>query len=361
MGPRPKGPLRSGYTTGACATAATKAALLALARHETPAEVEIVLPIGTRVTFKLAQCRYSPVEGFAATIKDGGDDPDCTHGAEICSTVAWRTGPGIVLERGVGVGVVTKPGLGLEIGGPAINPVPRRMITGVVQEIAGDRGVRVVISVPRGEELAKRTLNPRLGILGGISILGTTGIVTPYSTRAFEESVGQSIDVAAALGIDHVVLTTGGRSERFAQGLVRLPEEAFVQMGDFCGYALNRAREKKIRKATICAMPGKMAKLAAGVLMTHASGSAVDPVFLARLAEETGAPPEAVTAIRGANTARHAAEIVDRCGLPAFYERLCGEAAAACRRAAADAFDVECILTDFEGKVLGRATSGGGS
>src|SRR5581483_9936938 len=200
------------------------------------------------------------------------------------------------------------PGLGLEVGGPAINPVPRRMITEAVTEAAGahlhEHGLRVEISVPKGEELAKRTLNARLGIIGGISILGTTGIVKPWSTAAWRASVVQGIDVAAANGISHIILSTGGRSERFAQALYpELPEMAFVEMGEFTGAALKRAAARRMRRATLAGMIGKFSKIAQGHFMTHVAGNQVDPGFLASVARDAGASEALAARIAQANTA----------------------------------------------------------
>jgi cobalt-precorrin-5B (C1)-methyltransferase len=359
FGEKPKGKLRSGYTTGACAAAASRAACEALLKQELVREVEIMLPIGKKVKFKVHRCEFSNGSAFCSVIKDAGDDPDCTHGAEICSTVSWKEAPGIELDRGEGVGVITKPGLGLEVGGAAINPVPRKMISESVEEVLAGfretRGVRVVISVPGGEEMAKKTLNARLGILGGISILGTTGIVKPYSTAAFRASVTQSIGVAKALACDHVVLTTGGKSERFAMAVYPgLREEAFIQMGDFLGSALKDCRERGILKATVCGMIGKLSKMAMGKTMTHAAGSQVDMAFLAELAEEAGASMEVAGEIRQANTARHVGEITAREGIHHFFDLLCEKVCVTCRKIVKNDLAVECILTDFDGKILGR-------
>src|SRR5262245_11279228 len=235
-------PLRSGYTTGACATAATKGALLALIHQRCFRKARIRLPMGTLVTFVLHTCSYTADEGCSSVIKDAGDDPDVTDKAEICARVTWSEQPGVHFVRGVGVGLVTQKGLPVPPGEPAINPVPRQMLTTTVQEVLAStrqtpRGVCIEISVPNGAEMAKKTLNPRLGIVGGISILGTTGIVVPYSTAAWEASVIQNIDVAVAQGCEQLVFTGGGRGERLAQRLVALPGSGFVVLGDCFGTA----------------------------------------------------------------------------------------------------------------------------
>src|SRR5579875_1203987 len=231
---RGKENLRSGYTTGACATAATKGALLALISQQIFHEVAIRLPQGQVVKFPLHTCSFTADQGRSSVLKDAGDDPDVTDKAEICVCVAWSPTPGVSFRRGPGVGLVTKRGLPIPPGEPAINPVPRRMIVETVQEVFDEMhrppaGLIVEISVPGGEEIAKKTFNPRLGIMGGISILGTTGIVTPYSNAAWLASVLQNIDVAAAQGCRHFVLTVGARSEQTARRLFPLPDDAFIQ------------------------------------------------------------------------------------------------------------------------------------
>ncbi len=357
--------LRTGFTTGACSAAAAKAAAHVLIHQKPLHEIEIALPAsGRRVTFKLEKCAFTPKEVTCSVIKDAGDDPDCTHGAELTATVSWLNEPGTIrLERGQGVGLVTKPGLGLDVGGPAINPVPRKNITEMVKEAAesvlGRSGLRVVISVPRGEEMAKETVSARIGILEGISILGTTGIVVPFSTSAYMASIDQGIDVTVAAGCDRLVLTTGGKSEEFAMKLLAdLPEEAFIQMGDFVGHTLKYAVKKGIKKVTICGMPGKMSKIATGTMMTHVAGSQVDMAFLAEIARECGASSEALESVRAANTARHVSELVAQHNITGFFDRVAQKVCKACREHIADAFTVECILTDFDGNVLGKAEIG---
>ncbi|HLZ72422.1 MAG TPA: cobalt-precorrin-5B (C(1))-methyltransferase [Dehalococcoidia bacterium] len=351
--------MRTGYTTGACAAAAAAAATQALLSGVAPAEVTIHLPVGRDASFALVNWRVEPIRAGCGVIKDAGDDPDVTHGAEIRATV-WRgCAPGIELRGGEGVGTVTLPGLGLAIGGPAINPVPRRMICDEVTRAAGDglktHGLVVEISVPRGAEIAKKTLNARLGIVGGISILGTTGIVRPYSTASYRASVGQGIDVAAANGQHEVVLSTGGRSEQFVQALLDLPEVCFVEMGEFTGYALKRAVQRRLRRATLAGMIGKFSKIAQGHFMTHVAGNRVDPAFLAALAARAGADSALQAEIAAANTARHAQELAQRHGLSAFFELIAAEAAGRSRDHVHGELAVEAILFDFDGAVLGRA------
>jgi cobalt-precorrin-5B (C1)-methyltransferase len=323
------GRLRTGWTTGTCSAAAAKAATTALLSQQVQRTVEVVLPAGRRVRFDVARCDVEPFRAEAVVVKDAGDDPDVTHGAHLTATVRWRDRPGLQLEGGVGVGVVTKPGLGLEVGGPAINPVPRQMIRDNVGDVVDlcRQGVRVVLSVPDGEQRAKKTTNARLGILGGISILGTTGVVRPFSTASWRASVVQAVDVMAAQGESTLVLATGGRTEKVARRILPgLPEVCFVEVGDFTGAALREAADKGLSEAVFVGMPGKLTKIAGGVLMTHYTRSKVDLSVLADITADLA--PGLADDVRAANTARHAYEIWDRAGvLRACGDRLCARVA----------------------------------
>ncbi len=357
--PRNRRGLRTGFTTGACATAAAKAATRALVEQRVLDAVTIGLPAGTDATFAIASCELDPASCTCAIIKDAGDDPDVTHGAEIRATVRWTGALGIQLHGGQGVGTVTRPGLGLEVGGPAINPVPRRMILEAVAEAAGEalamRGLDVEIAVPAGEELAKRTLNGRLGIVGGISILGTTGIVHPWSTAAWRASVEQAVDVAAANGERHIVLTTGGRSEKYAMAILPLPEVAFVEMGIFTGHALKHCVARGVRRVSLAGMIGKFSKLAQGHFQTHVAGNQVDPIYLAEVAARAGGDELLLAAIRGANTARHVQELVQGAGVTGFFDLIAAEVAERSAAYVRGALDIEAIMFDFDAHVLGRA------
>jgi cobalt-precorrin-5B (C1)-methyltransferase len=295
-------------------------------------------------------------------VKDAGDDPDVTHGARLTSTVAWRDDAGLELRGGDGVGTVTLPGLGLDVGGPAINPVPRRMISEAARpavEAAQRRGcgVSVTIAVPGGEEMARRTLNGRLGIVGGISILGTTGIVEAFSTASWRASVVQAVDVAAANGVTHLVLSTGGRSEGYARRrLPELPDTAFVEMGEFAGHALDRARTHGMRSATLAGMVGKLTKLAQGQFQLHVAGGGVDTGLLADIARRAGADDELVARVAAANTARHAQEMALAAGLRGFFDELCSAAATRCRERTRGALAIEAWCFDPDsGELLGSA------
>lgn len=354
--------LRTGFTTGTCAAAAAKAAGLGLLSGSVPQEVDILLPIRKRVMLRVHHARVLPGQARASVIKDAGDDPDITHGAEIVSEVSWTESPQeIRIEGGEGVGLVTKPGLGLVVGSFAINPVPRKMIAQALKEALGEalkkRGARVIVSVPGGEELAQKTLNPRLGILGGVSILGITGIVKPYSRAAFKASIHQALKLARASGLTQAVLTTGGRTEEFAMALFKgLPQEAFIQMGDFVHFAQASALRLGFERITIVAMIGKMAKMAKGIEQTHAAGSSVDMGFLASLALELGASPALTDEILKANTARHVMEIVEHSGFKGFYQALCERTSATFKQRLGGKALFEAVLVDFEGNALGHAT-----
>jgi cobalt-precorrin-5B (C1)-methyltransferase len=351
---------REGFTTGTAAAAAAGAACLVLLDRGWPETVSVQLPAGRVLEVRVNTLEWDGAAASAGVVKDAGDDPDVTHGAEVFAAVRRVDEPGIHIRGGPGVGTVTRRGLELPVGSPAINPVPQRMIREAVAAVLGggrpDPGVEVTISVPGGEELARRTFNPRLGIVGGISILGTTGIVRAMSTAAWRASVLQAIDVAAANGIDHVVLSTGGRTERYAQALYPgLPEMAFVEMGIFTGDSLKRAAERGVPRASVCAMIGKLSKIAAGKMQTHVAGNQVDCAFLAEVARELGAPAELVGAVAAANTARHVQELIEAAGLARFYDRLCELAAGRC--AAAGRLAVDVVLFDFDGRTLGRAAA----
>jgi len=359
--PRRGRALREGFSTGACASAAAKAAATALLTRVRQTHVTIGLPIGRRVTFAVTACELEAGLARCSVVKDAGDDPDCTHGAEIFAEVRLCDEGGVTIEGGEGVARVTKAGLGLEVGVAAITRVPRKMITESVSEALTDggyeRGAAVLIVVPRGLEMAKKTLNHRLGLIGGISILGTSGIVKPYSTAAYKVSIVNAIDVAVSEGLAEIVITTGGKSEEYAQRVWPLPEAAFIQMGDWVGFTLTYCRKKGLRKVNVAGMIGKLSKIAAGEFYTHARQSAVNLDRLAALALSVGASPDVVEKIRRGNTAREAQEIALAHGLGAFFDRIAERVSLNCRRYVEDAFTVETVLTDADGVILGRATA----
>lgn len=355
-----KGILRTGYTTGTTACAATKAALSALITGRSIDQVTVRLPKGRTAVLKVAWTTKKDGMATSAVIKDGGDDPDVTSGAEICSTVSFSNDAGAIhIEGGKGVGRVTKPGLGLDIGKAAINATPLQMLIQAASEAAGEqlktKGIDVLLTVPRGEEIARKTDNPRLGILGGISILGTTGIVLPYSTASFAAAIRQGLDVAVAAGAKAVILTTGGRSEDFAKGLFPLlPDHCFVQMGDFAGYSVRQCANKNLKQVTIAGFVGKLTKMAMGVKQTHVAGSHVNMEFMANLAGQLGASTPVVDEIRGANTARHVSEIINRHGIAGYYDLVCQKVHEQMVAHAGTGLEIEVIMFEFDGKAVGR-------
>ena len=349
---------RTGFSTGANSAAAAAAATLGLVHGRVPEFVDCVLPNTQRVRFAITDGWTDGQRARAVSIKDAGDDPDATNGARLTVEVERLPGAAgqIVLRGGPGVGVVTKSGLGLEVGGPAINPVPRRNIGDNVRAAgspildAGD-GIAVTISVPGGDEMAKKTLNARLGILGGISILGTTGIVRPYSTAAFRASVVQAVDVAANQGQTSVVFTTGGRTEKCAMRCFpQLDEACFVQMGDFVKAAFQTAVKQQMRHIVVGAMVGKLTKIAQGLSVTHAWREEVDRELIASAAAEVGAPPDLVAEIRAAETARFAAERLAELDLAvAFHRALAERAIRSLRQRYPGPYRLTVLACNFEG------------
>ena len=346
--------LRTGWTTGTCAAAAAKAAASALASGRLQTRVDVKLPgkgRERRVEFDVERCDLGGSWAEAVVIKDAGDDPDVTDGAHLTARVSWLERKGLELDQGDGVGSVTKPGLGLPVGGPAINAVPRRMISYSVEEVLDpdERGVRVVISVPGGEKMAEKTTNARLGIVGGISILGTTGIVRPFSTAAWAASVVQAIDVMGAQGHKTFVLSTGGLTEKAAMRLLPdLEEVNFVEVGDFTGQAIKKAVENGLERCFFVGMAGKISKLAAGVMMTHWTRSKVDNDLLAKITLEAGGSTNLVEEVKGANTARHAYELWRSAHLDRGADLLCQQAAENLAGYAKGKLEVHVILVDFD-------------
>jgi len=314
-------PLRRGWTTGACATAATKSALSALLGGGFEDPVTITLPGGQQPAFALAHEARGENFAEAGIIKDAGDDPDVTHGALVIARVApCASGSGITFHAGDGVGMVTKPGLPLAVGEPAINPVPRKMMREAIETLCAAHGVAtdfsVTIGVRDGARLAEKTWNPRLGIIGGLSILGTTGIVVPYSCSAWISSIQRGIDVARAMGLTHVVGSTGDASEKAAMARLGLPIEAYLDMGDFVGGMLKYLKAHPVQRVTITGGFAKIAKLAQGALDLHSARGTVDLVMLANLLSELGADAALVERAQAANTANEVLELSLAAGLP---------------------------------------------
>ena len=344
-------PLRSGYTTGACATAASKAALLGLLGRDMPSLIPIRFPNGETLSLPVVDVQLGEESVSAIVVKDAGDDPDVTHGHRIVSTIRFSSHPGIHFLQGEGVGKVTLPGLGLEIGEPAINKVPRQMME---QELSAlyQGGLDVTISVPDGRELAKRTFNPKLGIVDGISIIGTSGIVRPFSSEAFVEAIRREIEVAQALGCTHLVINSGAKSERYLK--IEFPDllpQAFVHFGNFIGETLRIADELHIPEVTMGIMIGKAVKLAEGFLDTHSKKVVMNKAFLKQLAIKSGCSQEALALIENLTLARELWEHLSEADASLFFTELLDNCYAHCRPLMSDG-KLTILLIDEEGHIF---------
>jgi cobalt-precorrin-5B (C1)-methyltransferase len=352
--------LRRGWTTGTCAAAAAKAAFAALVTGNFPDPVAVTLPRGERPSFALAMTRMAGNTAVAGVVKDAGDDPDVTHGALVCATVRLgAAGSGVIFRAGEGVGTVTRAGLPVAPGEPAINPVPRRMIADAIAEIAAASAcaadAEVEISIPGGEALASKTLNARLGIVGGLSILGTTGIVVPYSCSAWIASIHSGIDIARAAGLTHIVGSTGANSESAAQKLYGLPEIAMIDMGDFVGGMLKYLRRHPVPRVTIAGGVAKMTKLAQGLVDLHSKRGEVDLATLAKFAMAAGAGEQIQRGVLAANTAAQAFAIARAAGIALgdHVARAAQETAA--NIVAGTDIAIEVALFDREQNLVGHA------
>jgi cobalt-precorrin-5B (C1)-methyltransferase len=353
-------PLRRGWTTGTCAAAAAKAAFAALVTGEFPDPVEVTLPRGERPSFALAMTRLDGDTATAGVIKDAGDDPDVTHGALVRASVSvGALGGGVTFKAGEGVGTVTRAGLPIPPGEPAINPVPRQMIRDAIADIAAATGcapdAEVEISIPGGEALATKTLNGRLGIVGGLSILGTTGIVVPYSCSAWIHAIHSGIEVARAGGLTHIAGATGASSEAAVQKLYGLPEIALIDMGDFVGGMLKYLRRHLVPRVTIAGGVAKMTKLAQGLTDLHSKRGAVDLAELANVAAATGGSAELCQRIIAANTTAEAFAHAEAEGI-ALGDRvaLAAQETASGIVAGRD-IAIEIVVFDREQNLVGRA------
>jgi cobalt-precorrin-5B (C1)-methyltransferase len=351
--------LRRGWTTGTCAAAASRAAYQALLTGEFPDPVFVLLPGGTRPAFALALQERGSDFARAGIVKDAGDDPDVTHGAVIISTVRLgQSGSGVQFHAGAGVGTVTRAGLPLPPGEPAINPVPRAMIRKAIAEVAALHGgagdVSVEISVPGGEKIAERTLNGRLGIVGGLSILGTTGIVVPYSCAAWIHSIYRGIDVARAMGLDHVAGSTGVTSEAAVQKLHALHESALIDMGDFVGGMLKYLRRNPVERVTIAGGMGKMTKLGQGLLDLHSRRGEVDLDWLATMIVTAGGAGDLAEQVRRANTAKQAFELADAAGIDVGGQVAEAAWVTAAKALRGSSIALETVIFDRTGQLVAR-------
>lgn len=356
--------LKYGWTTGACATAATKAAFEALLTGEFAPSVTIKLPKGQTPTFALTETSLTSNSATAGIIKDAGDDPDVTHGATIIATVsraANASEQGIIFKAGKGVGMVTKPGLPIPPGEPAINPVPRALMTEVIEELAAkyktDANVTIEISVPNGEKIAKKTWNGRLGIVGGISILGTTGIVVPYSCSAWIHSIHRGIDVARATNQQHIGAAVGNMSEKLILKTHKLTETDMIDMGDFVGGMLKYLNKHPVPKLTLAGGFAKMSKLANGAMDLHSKRSQIDRPWLASLLGELGASKELMTKAETANTALEILQLAQQNNLP--LGNLIAEKSLSVAKSKLNqtGTEIEILICDRAGALVGRAAT----
>ncbi len=359
---KPDGPLRRGWTTGACAAAAAAAAFRAMLGDEKET-VAIRLPKGDQPVFDVHRCEPASGGGFlASVIKDAGDDPDVTHGAEIISAVTPAdAGSGIAFAAGPGVGTVTLAGLPVPVGEPAINPGPRAMIAdalgAVAEEFDTTADVLVTVSIPGGETIAEKTMNPRLGIKGGLSILGTTGVVIPYSCASWINSIHRGVDVARELGLVHIVAATGSTSESAAmRDFADLPEQAFIDMGDFAGGLLKYLRRHPVPKLTFAGGAAKLTKLAQGHLDLHSKRSSADMAALAEIAAEVGADSALQDAIVTANTVMEAVSLCRDANVP-IGDAIASRARETALAAVAGDVDVGVRVYDRTGELIGQVNA----
>ncbi|GAB6158364.1 cobalt-precorrin-5B (C(1))-methyltransferase CbiD [Desulfotomaculum varum] len=347
-----KAALRNGFTTGSCAAAAAKAAALALVQGTIARQVTITLPRGGSLTLPVNRVEVGEGSCRAEVIKDAGDDPDVTHGLAIVAEVCLLKDE-IIVAGGPGVGKVTKPGLAVPVGQAAINPVPRQMIEQEVRQVLGPRqGARVIISVPGGEAVAAQTMNPRLGIVGGISILGTGGIVRPMSEDAYRRSLVPQIDQAVALGYRQLVLTPGRLGVNKAEAM-GLPTAAVVETSNFIGTMLEECARRPVEAVLLLGHLGKLVKVAAGIFYTLGRAADARREIITAQAALQGAPHHVIVALMNMNTADEAVDILKSAGLTAVFQRL---AAAASRRAAGhvqDKLKVGTVMYALSGEIVG--------
>ena len=351
--------LRSGYTTSACAAACAAAGLKTLISGQAVFQLRIDLPGESQALFDMVRCEIGVNGVLCGTIKDAGDDPDITHGAEIQTFVSWKDSPGIHIRGGEGVGRVTRPGLPVRVGEAAINPGAQRLIRNAILAAGGDflevRGVDVEVRVPRGAELTQQTLNPRLGIVGGISILGTTGVLKPFSNDAYRAAISTELKVAKANRVGKVVLSTGSRSEQYAMHVYpELPELAFIQVGDHMDHALRQCYRLGLNSVVITGMIGKISKLAQGRMQTHVSQGGVDFQFLGSVASELGADRTLMDKIVEANTAHHVQVILKKNGIPGLEKKLACLAAQECFKYGRELAQLEVLMFDRDGELTAQ-------
>ena len=357
--PETKRPLRSGFTTGACATATSLAAARLLLGESATQTCTITLPRGQHVEFSLTDCRLTtPEKAFSSTIKDAGDDPDVTHGATVFAEVSLCDSPGVNFYAALGVGTVTREGLSINQGEPAINPVPRQMMQShllqLAEELSYSGGFNVSIGVVNGEQIATKTMNPRLGIMGGLSILGTTGIVRPFSCAAYIASIQQGLDVAYKNGLTHIAACTGSTSEARAQQEYVLPEMGLIEMGDFVGAVLKHVKHAPVAKISLIGGFGKFSKLANGHMDLHSRASNIDLKELADQAALAGADSDLCDQINASNTSLQALKLCLQQGIP-LGNIICKQARDVAAARIPTNVQIEVWTINKQGEVVGHA------
>ncbi|WP_088553068.1 cobalt-precorrin-5B (C(1))-methyltransferase CbiD [Calderihabitans maritimus] len=344
---------RKGYSTGSCAAAAAKAAVMMLFGQEKVERVSIDTPAGIRLDLPVEDVEFTPRWSRCCVVKDAGDDPDITNGLRIYAT-AEPAAEGVKLKRGRGIGIVKKPGLPVPVGEPAINPVPRAMIEKEITSVLPPgRGVEVTISAPGGEVIARRTLNPRLGIEGGISILGTSGLVEPMSEEAFKYSLVGQIRVAVALGLRRLLLTPGRRGQQLAIERYGVKADAVVQMSNFVGFMLEQCVKEGVKEIVLFGHVGKIGKVAAGIFHTHNRVADGRKETIAAYAALEGATPEVIKNILQANTTETIIDILNHYNLERVFSHLAEEASRRARQYIWGELEVGTVLVDREGEILG--------
>lgn len=348
--------MKEGFTTGTCATAAAKGALMALMTGEQPREIQVHLPVGRVIDIPVYCCSFEADHARCSVIKDAGDDPDVTHGAEIGCEIQLTTGEEIIFRRGEGVGLVTLAGLEIGVGEPAINPVPRKMIRDALTKLRHDydleAGIIVTVFVTDGKRIAKKTLNERVGIVEGISILGTTGIVKPYSSASYIASIVQGVDVAIANKVDELVLNSGARSEKYLRVLFpEFPEQAFIHYGNWIGDTLKKIAAVPIRKVSIGIMLGKAVKLAEGRTDTHSCVAGWNKAWVQELARKSGYRPTEVARIAGLNMAGRLTEIFDFNTTEPLYQAILAHCYKTCKKILIQA-ELDLYLIGKTGEII---------
>lgn len=352
---------KKGFTTGTCAQATAKAAATMLSAGKKIERVEVKTPSGVELNLELIDQEVGEDFARCGIVKDAGSDPDVTHGAKIYAEVRFSNKKGVTIKGGKGVGIVTKCGLAVPVGEYAINPVPRRMIYQEVHKyVPQGKGAEVIISVPQGEELAKRTFNPRLGIVGGISILGTTGIVEPKSVDAYKTSLALLLNMARASGVKKVVLTPGHIGERFCKERLGLPDEAIVQMGDQAGFMLKQCVKKGIKEVLLAGHIGKLVKIAAGIFNTHSKFGDARLETIAAYAGLCGADQEVIKDILSQNLAEATVEILRKNGLLSCFDEIARKIVLRASEFVDNKLKISCILLSLKGEILGSAPKGEG-